>query len=246
MEAKELFYVNPEDVNPGHLQLRGDEFHHLIHVFRKGVGAKFSATDGAGSFFDCEIDSVETQSLSARIIKKRRFVGEPLFKLTLALAILKKGRFEWVVEKATEVGVSSFVPVLTERTILPGNSIDRQRCSRIALSAMKQSWRSILPTVSEPQKFETLCENAGDYDLKVLAHEKTTERSVDLIQAAPDHRLKSGVLCIGPEGGFTDREIDLARESGFTLFGMGPRRLRAETAALVGAALVLDRLGELR
>jgi 16S rRNA (uracil1498-N3)-methyltransferase len=246
MDAQDIFYVHPQDVGFDSLTIRGDEFHHLTHVFRKKSGERFAAVDGRGNYFDCAIELAEKDFLRARILKKKRLFSEPLFKLTLALALLKKGKFEWVVEKATEVGVSSFIPLQTEHTIPQSHSINPKRCQRIALAAMKQCRRSILPAVAPVQSFEELCRNAGEFDLKLLAHEKAADASLDQILANGSRYPKSGVLCIGPEGGFSADEEQQARESGFAIFGMGPRRLRSETAAIIGAALVLDRLGELK
>ncbi len=247
MDAQDIFYVHPQDVALDSLMIRGDEFHHLTHVLRKKSGERFAAVDGRGNYFDCEIELAQRDSLRAHILKKKRLFGEPVFKLTLALALLKKGKFEWVVEKATEVGASNFIPLQTEHTIPQSQSINPKRCQRIVLAAMKQSRRSILPAVAPVQSFDDLCRTAGEFDLKLLAHEKAGDASLDQILSNTESRyLKSGLLCIGPEGGFSADEVALAQESGFAIFGMGPRRLRSETAAIVGAALVLDRLGELK
>ncbi|HEX9655093.1 MAG TPA: RsmE family RNA methyltransferase [bacterium] len=247
MDWLDLFYVFPEDVQPDFLTIVGDEFHHLTHVLRKRAGDSFLATDGRGAVFECRIDELQKNRLRAQITKKRRLVGEPVFKLTLALAILKKGRFEWVLEKATEVGVSSFVPLMTERTIPQTNAISPKRCAGITLAAMKQSFRSVLPTVADVQNFTATCKQAGDYDVKLLAHEQSSDSNLDQVLSNSDPRyVKSGIVCIGPEGGFTDEEVELAQRSGFAVFGLGPRRLRSETAAIVAAALILDRMGELK
>lgn len=247
MDSTELFYVPPQQVQPEVLTVQGDEFHHLSHVLRKRTGDGFSATDGRGNVFDCLIDQIQKDSLTARIIKKKRFVGEPVLKLTLALALLKKGRFEWVVEKATEVGVSAFIPLQTERTVLRGSAANTRRCERIALAAMKQSNRSLLPSIASVQTFETVCRQSGGYSLKLLAHEKTSDVDLDRVMAHQDRQYaKSAILCIGPEGGFTEDEVTFAKESGFAVFGLGPRRMRSETAAIVAAALILNRMGELK
>jgi len=247
MDSKELFYVQPQLVQPDSLTIQKDEFHHLTHVLRKKIGDTFSATDGRGNVFDCQIEQLQKDALIAIIIKKKRLVGEPVLKLTLAIGLLKKGRFEWVVEKATEVGVAGFIPVQTERTVPQGNATISRRCERIALSAMKQCHRSVLPSIDSVQTFEAVCRQSADYNLKFLAHEKMSDTDLDQVLSQKDRQyLKSAILCIGPEGGFTDEEVDLAKESGFKVFGMGPRRLRSETAAIVASTLILDRMGELK
>ncbi|MFQ5754203.1 MAG: RsmE family RNA methyltransferase, partial [bacterium] len=163
MDKKELFYVRPQDVTHEFLTLQKDEMHHLTNVHRKKKGDTFLAVDGMGTVYDCQIEQMRQDELQARIFKKYKFMGEPFFKLTLALALPKKGRFEWVVEKGTEIGVSAFMPLLTQRTVVKEKSLKPQRCMRIALAAMKQCQRSVLPTTAAPQKFESFCKSAMDF-----------------------------------------------------------------------------------
>ncbi len=249
MVERELFYVSPEDVFDDILRLQRQEVHHLVNVHRKKKGDFFIAVDGKGTGYDCEIESFDKNTLTAKILKKQRFYGEPLFKLTLALGIPKKSRFEWVIEKATEIGVMSIIPLLTNRTAWKEQSLKPQRCQRIALAAMKQSCRSFLPEIRPAMRFDSLCENSTDFDIKFLAHEKETSKNLHEIFRFEENlsqRIKSGIVCIGPEGGFTSEEIELANSSGFFTIGLGPRRLRTETAALAVASLILDRMGELQ
>jgi len=249
MVERELFYVSPEDVFHDTLRLQRQEVHHLLNVHRKKKGDFFIAVDGKGSGYDCEIESFDKNSLTAKILKMHRFYGEPLFKLTLALAIHKKNRFEWVIEKATEIGVTNIIPLLTKRTILSEQTLKPQRSERIALSAMKQSCRSFLPTITPARNFESLCEDSSNFDIKLIAHEKKIGKNANEFLQFDENvlrRIKSGIVCIGPEGGFTNEEIDLANSYGFSTIGLGARRLRTETAALVAASLLLDRMGELQ
>ena len=249
MVERELFYVSPEDVFHDTLRLQRQEVHHLLNVHRKKKGDFFIAVDGKGSGYDCEIESLDKNTLTAKILKKHRFYGEPLFKLTLALAIHKKNRFEWIIEKATEIGVTNIIPLLTKRTNQNEQTLKPQRSERIALAAMKQSCRSFLPTITPARNFESICEDSSNFGIKLIAHEKETSKNLNEILQFEENvlqRITSGIVYIGPEGGFTNEEIDLANSYGFSTFGLGPRRLRTETAALVAASLVLDRVGELQ
>ncbi|MFQ5863987.1 MAG: RsmE family RNA methyltransferase [bacterium] len=250
MAQKDFFYVRPEDVVKDSLTLQKDEFHHLIHVHRKKTGDSFLAIDGIGTLYDCQIEELEKDSLKARILKKRRNVGEPVFQLTLALALLKKARFDWVVEKGTEIGISKFIPVLSNQIVVSEYACKPERWQRIALAAMKQCGRSCLPTIETPKPIETICENCFDYGLKLIAHEKYSGHNLNdifksLAQKSHLEFIKSGILLLGPEGGFTDEEVEMALRYGFSAFTLGSRRLRSETAALVGSALILDRMDEL-
>lgn len=250
MDWNEFFYVRPEDVTDEYLTLQEDELHHLKNIYRKKAGDTFSAVDGMGCVYECQIEQLHRAELKARITRRDKLLGEPRFQLTTALAIPKKGRFEWLIEKGTEIGISEFIPVLTERTVAKDKSVDLNRCKRIALAAMKQCRRSRLPRIAEPKNFVEVCKNSDGYAFKLLAHERSVEQSLeDVLPNSKNQRhlksAKSGILCVGPEGGFTEQEVNLASEWGFSVIGLGIRRLRSETASLIGSALILDRMGEL-
>lgn len=250
MTNEEIFYVAPEDVFAEEIILRKEELHHIKNVFRQKRGDHFLAVDGKGTAYDCEIDSFAKNELRAKIIKKRRNLGEPLFKLTLAVAVIKRPRFEWLMEKGTEIGICSFIPLLTERTVMTKDSLKLGRCRKIVLSAVKQCRRSILPTIAEPTSIGSVLENSSGFEIKLLAHEKESHRNLQNLHSesvdGPDFtNRKSGILCIGPEGGFTENEIQSAKSNGFSVVNLGPRRLRTETAAVVSASLILEKMGEL-
>ena len=248
MKALEVYYVLPPDVEEPFLTLGQDESHHLATVNRANVGDYFVAVDGKGTAYRCVIEKV-AKEVRARIIDKTDAAGEPLFQLTLAVGMPKRSRFEWVIEKGTEIGVAAFAPLITERTIVKESDSRMNRLHRIRLAAMKQSRRSRLPTIDKPLPLEVLCESSGQYDIKVIAHEKQEQRNLGsfFFEVGKNQRtpsLKTGILCVGPEGGFTDEEIACARGHGFVDVGLGARRLRTETAAILGACLILDRVGE--
>ena len=155
--------------------------------------------------------------------------------VTLGVGLLKNaGRFETMLEKATELGVRRIVPLVTGRTESDRLRMDRSR--GILVSAMKQSGRARLPELDAPTPLADLL-SAADQDLKVVCHEavRTTEGLSRLV----DPGATSACILVGPEGGFTDDEADAARVAGFRPVSLGPTRLRTETAALAAATLVL-------
>lgn len=243
MPDRDFFYVRPQDVGGERLFLRADEAHHLSRVHRKAVGETFFAVNGEGLTFECLVEELGRDGLTAQIVKTHRRWGEPQFRLTLAVALTKKRGFEWVVEKGTEVGVASFLPVVSARSVVRPGEHKVGRWERIALAAMKQCGRSCLPSVASVRSIDEFFGDRGDYDVKLVAHEKQSGRDLD--EALRDVRTpRSGLLLVGPEGGFTEDEVNRAERSGFFSLGLGPRRLRTETAALVGAALILNAMGE--
>ena len=250
MLHQEFYYVSPQAVGSHSLRINGAEFRHLVHVTRKRVGDSATATDGVGNTYLFQISKITDAYADASIVKKRRRQGEPLFQLTLAQAVLKGKRFEQVIEKGTEIGVTRFIPMLTKRTLVTENDHKLNRWQRVAMAAMKQSCRSILPEITPVQKIEQIIANSLKLELKLIAHNGARVHPLSKIFSKHfamrnEHYLKSGILLIGPEGGLTLDEIEKAQQNDFHLFSMGLRRLRAETAGIVGSALLLAKLGEL-
>lgn len=239
----ETALVLPENVQRNSLMLDADETHHLVRVRRKRLGDIFAATDGNGTTYECRIVSTSSSGLEAEIIDSSKGVGEPQFRLTLALPLLKREKFELVVEKGTELGITEFRPLLTEFTSLPRESFRAERIRKIAISAIKQCCRSRVPGIHEPVSFQEFLSMPAES--KWIAHESTMDKSLALdIQEAIVGK-RSAIIVVGPEGGFSDREVTSAIDADFMPLKLGPRRLRAETAALAATAIILRAQNEL-
>lgn len=228
------FFVRPAAVSDRHFYLENEEAHHAIRVMRKRVGDTLCAADGCGNLYEGRIESVEPMRVCVEILKHEVGVGEPRMRLILAAAPPKGDAFDWVVEKGTELGVAVFQPLITQRTIIePQNRLRRWR--QKALSAMKQCGRSVLPEVREPVPFAEFCLRLPNPAF--IAHE---EADTPLHEFAATLRLaKEAAVLIGPEGGFTDEEIETAMKNGAEVISLGPRRLRSETAALAAVIRLL-------
>lgn len=234
------FYVKPENVRSDHFVVDGDEFKHAVKVLRKQTGDSLAAVDGKGRLYSGTIRSIEKAQLTVSLGHSADNVGEPRLKVTLAQAVLKGSHFDWVIEKGTEIGVSAFQPLITKRSVVqPGSRLSRYQLK--ALAAMKQCGRSRCPIVYEAAAFAQVLEHLM-VDYIFIAHEQIASPAFHNV----DLRNASQVLvCIGPEGGFTEQEFDLALQSGAIPLHLGPRRLRSETAALVACTRILDDAGEL-
>jgi 16S rRNA (uracil1498-N3)-methyltransferase len=258
MSRREFFFAPPQNFTADTITLAGDEHSHLVRVLHHQIGDRVMVVDGAGLAAESEIIEIGKTVTRLRLIKKARRLGEPFVHLSLAQAAPKGNRFDWVIEKATEIGVSAFIPMICERSEVTPGSGKNVRWQRLALAAMKQSCRSICPTISEPVMFGALCRRAStlpaayavgqsgrlrEFDFVLLGHEGAGDPLPQLVNRAPKPRI--GLMMIGPEGGFTDNELKIAREAGIGFLGMGPRRLRAETAGLVAAMKILSAFGEL-
>jgi len=200
--------------------------------------------DGEGRAYQVRILSATAKTATGKIIQTRRSLGEPVAEITLAQSVLKGDRFDWLVEKCTELGVRRIIPLQTETTIVKATPPKRSRWRRIAIAAMKQSGRTVLPEISPPKTFLQVIAMGAACKYRLIAH--AGGESLDFHRQEDGPRMKSrALLVVGPEGGFTEEEIARAKENGFTPIGLGPRRLRSETAGVVLSTLLLSHLGEL-
>ncbi|MGH7493928.1 MAG: 16S rRNA (uracil(1498)-N(3))-methyltransferase [bacterium] len=242
MPRREVFYSPPEHFHNEEIILTGDEHRHLARVLHHRVGERIFVVDGAGLAAEAEIVSIQREKTVARVIKKMRRYGESFTQITLAQAVPKGSRFDWIVEKATELGVAAIIPLLTARTEAGAKSGKVERWRRLALAAMKQCCRSVWPEIREPLSFEEVCQAMREYNLNLLAHENSGDPLRSVPHADPPRKI---LLLIGPEGGFTEQEIQHAMTKGCQMFSLGPRRLRADTAGLVAISKVLTALGQM-
>ena len=237
----ELFYTSPENItlDAARLVIDGDEFHHLGRVLRKKKGDLILVTDGNGSRCEVRIVDIGKKSLEGEILD-HSVVERPDTGVTVALSLLKAPqRFELFLEKATELGVSAIIPMITARTVSqPTSERVQGRLSRwrtIVLSAARQSKRYYLPNLLEPLSFRQVTA-IECYDLKVIPYEGSDE--------APEVQCagKNTLFMIGGEGGFTEKEVVDAREAGFREISFGKTILRAETAGIFAVAFVRTQL----
>jgi 16S rRNA (uracil1498-N3)-methyltransferase len=231
----ETFYVDPLRVVAGTLTLLGDEHRHLVRVLRAAPGDRIAVVDGAGVSYDAVITSISQHDVQCRIEERHPGRNELPVSVTIAPALLKNpGRFDIIVEKATELGAVRIVPLQTARVI--GAAAKMDRWSGIALAAMKQCGRCVLPAVEPPVNFKDFLGRVPPGALKLIPHERA---SLPLSAALSGYAGGDIVICIGPEGGFAEGEITLASEAGFVPVRLGDRRLRAETAAVAALAAVM-------
>jgi 16S rRNA (uracil1498-N3)-methyltransferase len=234
----DYFFVDPKDVHGRVALIRGEEFRHLSRVVRKKEGERVMLVDGADTSYSAVIRHIDRIHAECEIVETQHRANEPRIDITLAVSLLRNpARFDVLVEKTTELGVRTIAPLLCDHTI--PKSDKHARLEKIALSALKQCGRSYLPRIQPLTSFDALMEGSADYSLRLIPHEKT-EQSQFIGSVLQHHtNLKSVLIVIGPEGGFSDREVSLAGEKGFIPISLGPRRLRAETAAISAVSWVV-------
>lgn len=243
--------VPPEARDGDGFVVEGEPFRHAVNVLRTRAGDRLVVVDGTGIEFDCVTDEVTSRRLLARIVRTRALGGATRFSLRLFCALLKGDKLDLVLQKGTELGVETFglfrASRAAARVALEDEPARRARWARIVQAAVGQSGRPAIPEVQGVLPFEAMCGEAAGADLALIPWEgdgtETLPRLSDVLRARPDAR--SAAVVIGPEGGFTCDEVDVARGRGLTAVTLGERILRAETAALVVPALVLGAYGEL-
>jgi 16S rRNA (uracil1498-N3)-methyltransferase len=216
---------------------------HVIQVLRMQVDEQLQLTDGAGNLVTATIADDNRKRCAVKVISAVQ-VPQPVRKITIAISPVKNAsRFEWFLEKATEIGVTEIIPLICERT--EKQHFRQERMNGVLVSAMLQSQQSWLPVLHEPVKFNQLiatatqrkkfiahCEN-GD---KQTLHQHISTHQQSWGQASPNQHI----ILIGPEGDFTPAEIAAALENGFIPISLGNTRLRTETAGMVAAVLLAN------
>jgi len=211
----------------------GDELHHAVRVVRVRQGEEVELFDRAGNLAKGVVESIERDQAVIRAGEAIPSRESP-FAIHLAMAVIQLEKFELVLQKATELGVRSFIPLVTEHVELRPErySGKAERWNKIVFEAVKQSGRSVIPTIEKPTPFAEALERDGTRILFDADIPPSTTRQ-------PDNPT---TLYIGPEGGWSQSELRLARESGCEFQRLGPRRLRAETAAIAAVAVISSRM----
>lgn len=231
------FFADPSDVDGDRLVLVDDEAHH-VSVRRYRKGDTLEVIDGCGMAYDAQIETLSGKRVEARITARYPERGESPVSLHLVAAVPKGSRFDFVVEKGTEVGVHTFRPVWTERGVArpDAGGTKTARWQRVARAACKQSGRSRLPAIESPAPLVDVAQQLASTCDRLLVADPETDIGIDQAVGA---NVRSVALCIGPEGGFGAEERAMLTGLGARSFTWGERILRAETAAVVLSALVL-------
>ena len=226
--------------------LSGDEAHHFCKVMRGKVGDSLVLFDGTGPYSHGIVESIQKEEVRIRITDTFADTVESPLRLTVAAALPKGDRQRFLVEKLAELGTARFVPVQMERSVARANDAVIQRLRRYVIEAAKQCGRNVLMEITNEVPIQKLNDLfAAETPAKFLLHpvalgnvEQTTPREV-LIHVAGTPVPSNIVILVGPEGSFTDHEVDTALHNSFVPLDLGKRILRTETACIAAAALFL-------
>ena len=228
------FFISPEDIEGGIAYIRGKDRHHIANVLRMRTGEELLISTGEDWDYLCTIKSIDNDKVELLVKSENETARELKVRLVLYQALPKSDKMELIIQKAVELGVHSIVPFTSKRVIVKldekSGANKTKRWQRISESAAKQSKRSIIPEVKAPISFKQMLQDIADYDKAYLAYEEArgTESAREAFASAKQY--KSIAVCIGPEGGFEEQEIEAAQEAGFEIISLGSRILRTETA----------------
>ena len=259
--TRRRFYAPPGAFNSSldSVTLESDEARHLRDVLRLKPGDEVYVFNGEGKEFHCRVEESRRDTAELKVIGEVDPARpESPLRLTLAVALLKGEKFDLVVQKATELGVTRVLPIVTKLADIrlrdESDAAKRvARWQRIALEAAKQSGRAVVPEITSPLSFESVIQDAAAKVQDATANGELnclmfSERDGESIIAAREKlpaNLSSLTALVGSEGGWTDNELAAARQAGWTIVTLGGRTLRAETAAIAVAVLLQHIFGDL-
>jgi 16S rRNA (uracil1498-N3)-methyltransferase len=242
------FFVPPSSLHGGQfLSTDAKLIHQLSNVLRLQVGDQITLLDGLGNSSLVELTALERKHIVGIVQHSALATGEPQLQLTLYIGLMRAERCEWLLQKATELGVTQFVPMLTERTQRAEAGLSaakRERWERIIREAAEQARRSRLPQLTPPVDFTRACQSRPTDQVSLLLWEGSGVVGLRTLLTAQPPSQGYAVFS-GPEGGFSSGELEIAREHGIIPVSLGPRTLRAETAPLAAATALLYHCGEL-
>jgi 16S rRNA (uracil1498-N3)-methyltransferase len=239
--------VEPAALVAGERTVRGDDYHYMFHVRRMRPGDRLVLFDGEGCEAEAEVKAVGSRAAGLEVGPRVVVAARAAPRLTVILSLIKGERMEQCLTKLVELGVGRIIPLLAERSVvrLSGERAERRRERYRAQvrAAVQQSRATQVPLVESICSLEQALARTAQTELKIMLWEGAT--AVPLCSALPERPPAGAAVLVGPEGGFSAAEVGVATASGFAAVGLGPRILRADTAAVAGAAILAYALGDI-
>lgn len=219
------------------------DYTHITKILRLGAGDRITVFDTESTEYEGTITDISSGTIALMVHDARLLRTEPELELNLFQAILKGNRMDGIISQATQLGVSGIFPIISERTQIRSTAkVDRW--NKIAWESTKQCGRTTPPVVSEPVDFQGSFGIRKQSEMKIILYENQDELLGDYMRSLT--RPVNGInVYIGPEGGFSEKEVSLAEENGYITLGLGKRILRAETASVVSLALLQSQFGDI-
>lgn len=252
------FFISPHEINWQEKKAEiadSNQTYKISRVLRLRENDQIVLLDGKGLLYNAQISSFYSRKIQCRLLSRRAVNTEPELKITIAQALLKSPKFDYFLQKGTEIGIYEFIPVTTQRTVIKISEnedirdLDRKtsRFQKIVQDAAEQSERGITPNIRDIISLDELCRsNLGNYDLKLLCQERTGANTIKDVLNSVQDKVQKCLILIGPEGGFIDDEIKTALQAGFISVGLGKRIYRAETVSMVISSILFYFFNELK
>ncbi|MBI6037488.1 16S rRNA (uracil(1498)-N(3))-methyltransferase [Clostridium perfringens] len=243
------FFTPAHMFSDTHAKITGEDVKHIYKVLRVKPGEKVVVNNLESEEFLGEVEEVNKQEVSIKILEKLDVNNESNLNITLFQGMPKAAKMDLIVQKCVELGVSEIIPTITDRVDvkLKGEFKKLDRLNKIALEACKQSKRTVIPQVLEPMDFKEVLEKIDKLDLMVIPYENATGYGIrDMVNSIENKdSIKNVGIMVGPEGGFEESEIEALKEKGAHIVTLGPRILRTETAGFTCISLIQYELGDL-
>jgi 16S rRNA (uracil1498-N3)-methyltransferase len=243
------FFIEPAALQKPIVAIKGSELRHIRNVLRLKPGDKIRLFDGEGFEYEAIIRRFLTDRIEIKITRKFPGTQESPVKITVAQALLKEKKMDRLLRHLCELGITQWIPFISERSVpKPGEkrlSARAERWNKIVKESCKQCHRSKLPKIVKTLTFEDVLDVGRSCDLKIVFYENASATLKSLVAPNPPSTVQKILLILGPEGGFSDREIENARAAGYMIAGLGPRILRAETAAIAACTVTQYLFGDM-
>ena len=242
------FYLNQPGIPGTVCTIHNPDANHIVHVLRMKTGADIWLFDGRSYEYKARIQSITSDTVTVEIVEKFFCPADPPVRITIGQAVLKHKKLDTTIRQLTELGMDGWMPIDTERSV---SKIDdknertkTERWQTIVNESVKQCQRGLIPQIYPAVDFKEALLLGSQHDINIIFSDKSGS-PLDLIKARAYPPGASIFLLLGPEGGFTPREIELARQHGFIAAGLGPRILKADTAAVAACAIVQHLFGDM-
>lgn len=227
--------------------ITGEDAHHIIKVLRMKIGEQLVICDCKGNDYNCQIESLQKDSVCCKIIEITNSIGEAKADVTLYMALPKGDKMDFIIQKAVELGAKKIVPYIAKRSVSrPDEKSMRKKCDRwrkIAKEAAMQSGRGIIPEVCDVLTHEQAIKQASEYQFAIFLYENEQDTGIKSVLSGK--QISSVALMVGPEGGFDDSEVKAAINANMQSVSLGKRILRCETAPLVALSIVMYESGNI-
>ena len=243
------FFIEESKIADPIIIITGSDAAHIKKVLRMEPGDRIGLFDGSGFEYEARIENLFSGSVEVSITKRFLSALESPVQITVAQALLKDKKMDILARQLTEIGITKLIPFTAVRSVPRPDkkklSARRKRWEKIAIEALKQCGRGHVTEIGETVTFNDVIKVDDECDLKIVFWENESKPVSDVVQQVHDRHYRKILAVLGPEGGFTEREIEDARACGFVTASLGPRILRAETAAIVACTILQYLFGDM-